>query len=122
MNSWRVEMEDSHFSGCRYQGRWRSWVASHRFSVRPSVGGSRFSCSVALVPDKEGAVVWEYRTGRGSGIGGVWGGSVDQQNAYFGVSDYLTPAPGGLHAVSLATGQRVWYTPTANPRLCGTAE
>jgi polyvinyl alcohol dehydrogenase (cytochrome) len=75
----------------------------------------------ALDPDKEGAVVWEYRTGRGSGIGGVWGGSVDQQNAYFGVSDYLTPTPGGLHAVSLATGQRVWYTPPANPRLCGTA-
>jgi polyvinyl alcohol dehydrogenase (cytochrome) len=74
----------------------------------------------ALDPDKEGAQVWEYRAGRGSGIGGVWGGSVDQQNAYFGVSDYLTPAPGGLHAVNLATGERAWYVPPANPRLCGT--
>ena len=45
---------------------------------------------------------------------------MDQQNAYFGVSDYLTPAPGGLHAVSLTTGERVWYTPPATPRLCGT--
>lgn len=74
----------------------------------------------ALDPDKEGAVVWEYRMSRGSAVGGVWGGSVDAQNAYFGVSDYLTPAPGGLHAVSLATGERVWYTPPANPKLCGT--
>jgi polyvinyl alcohol dehydrogenase (cytochrome) len=73
----------------------------------------------ALDPDKEGAIVWEYRAGRGSAVGGVWGGAVDQQNAYFGVSDYNTPAPGGLHAVSLATGQRVWMTPPAVPKLCG---
>jgi len=31
----------------------------------------------------------------------------------------LTPAPGGLHAVSLATGERAWYTPPRTP-LCGT--
>lgn len=74
----------------------------------------------ALDPDKEGTLVWEYRAGRGSGIGGVWGGAVDQQNAYFGVSDYNTPAPGGLHAVNLATGERAWMTPPANPKLCGT--
>jgi polyvinyl alcohol dehydrogenase (cytochrome) len=103
----------------------------HDFSASPMIatlpGGrellvipQKSGIAWALDPDKEGAVVWKYQAGRGSAVGGVWGGSVDQQNAYFGVSDYLTPAPGGLHAVSLATGERVWYTPPSNPRLCGT--
>ncbi len=73
----------------------------------------------ALDPDKEGAVVWQYRFGRGSGIGGVWGAAADQQQAYFSAADYLTPAPGGLHAVKLGTGERAWYTPP-KPPLCGT--
>jgi polyvinyl alcohol dehydrogenase (cytochrome) len=73
----------------------------------------------ALDPDKSGALVWQYRFGRGSGIGGVWGGATDQQQAYFSVADQRQPAPGGLHAVNLETGQRVWFTPP-RPPLCGT--
>ncbi len=73
----------------------------------------------ALDPDKEGAKVWEYRAGQGSAIGGVWGSTVDGQQAYFGVSDYLTPQPGGLHAVNLATGARVWYVPPHKPLCSG---
>jgi polyvinyl alcohol dehydrogenase (cytochrome) len=72
----------------------------------------------ALDPDKEGALVWKYQAGRGSGIGGVWGAAVDAQRAYFAVADQLTPAPGGLHAVNLETGERAWYTPP-KPPLCG---
>jgi polyvinyl alcohol dehydrogenase (cytochrome) len=74
----------------------------------------------ALDPDKEGAIVWQYRFGRGSGIGGVWGAAVDPQQAYFSAADYLTPAPGGIHGVRLETGERVWYTPP-KPPLCGTS-
>ena len=33
----------------------------------------------ALDPDKEGALVWQYRIGEGSGLGGQWGGAVDGQ-------------------------------------------
>ena len=75
----------------------------------------------ALDPDKEGAKVWEYRIGQGSGLGGQWGGAVDGQQAYFGVSDFLTPQPGGMHAVKLETGERVWYTPPP-AKLCGTGQ
>jgi len=71
----------------------------------------------ALDPEKEGALVWKYQAGRGSGIGGVWGATVDAQQAYFAVADQRTPAPGGLHAVNLETGERVWYTPPKAP-LC----
>jgi polyvinyl alcohol dehydrogenase (cytochrome) len=74
----------------------------------------------ALDPDKDGAIVWQYRFGRGSGIGGVWGAAVDGQNAYFATGDFNTPAPGGMHAVRLEDGQRVWNTP-AQPALCANA-
>jgi polyvinyl alcohol dehydrogenase (cytochrome) len=74
----------------------------------------------ALDPDREGALVWQYRIGQGSGLGGQWGAAADGQQAYFGVSDFLTPNPGGIHAVNLETGQRAWYTPP-QPKLCGTA-
>jgi polyvinyl alcohol dehydrogenase (cytochrome) len=74
----------------------------------------------ALDPDKDGALVWQYRIGQGSGLGGQWGAAADGQQAYFGVSDFLTQAPGGMHAVNLDTGARAWYTPP-QPKLCGTA-
>jgi polyvinyl alcohol dehydrogenase (cytochrome) len=69
----------------------------------------------ALNPERRGKVLWEYRWGRGSPVGGVWGTTTDGQRAYFAVADQLTPAPGGLHAVDLATGQRVWHVPPQTP-------
>ena len=72
----------------------------------------------ALDPDRKGAVIWEYRAGRGTALGGIeWGPAVDGQNAYFAVSDFNLPNPGGLHAVNLTTGQRAWLTP-APPPIC----
>ena len=71
----------------------------------------------ALDPDSEGAMVWEYRWGRGSPVGGVWGSTTDGERAYFAVADQFTPAPGGLHAVDVVTGERVWDRPP-EPTLC----
>jgi polyvinyl alcohol dehydrogenase (cytochrome) len=67
----------------------------------------------ALDPDKEGAIVWQHRFGRGSGRGGQWGGAVDGRQAYFGSS-----AGDGIEAVNLATGERAWQRPAEKP-LCG---
>jgi polyvinyl alcohol dehydrogenase (cytochrome) len=75
----------------------------------------------ALDPDKDGALVWQYRIGQGSGLGGQWGAAADGQQAYFGVSDFLSQNPGGMHAVTIETGARVWYTPPP-PKLCGTVQ
>ena len=75
----------------------------------------------ALDPDMEGQKVWEYRIGQGSGLGGQWGGAVDGQNAYFGVSDLLTQNPGGMRAVDLATGKPVWSV-GPQTRLCDTSK
>jgi len=74
--------------------------------------GQKSGMTFAIDPDKEGAILWQYRAGEGSIWGGVqWGAAVDGERAYFPVSDIRTPKPGGLHAVSLATGERAWYVP-----------
>jgi polyvinyl alcohol dehydrogenase (cytochrome) len=71
----------------------------------------------ALDPDK-GELMWQYRFGAGSGLGGQWGGSFDGQNVYFGVGDFLTPTPGGVRAVKVATGEPVWSASPPQPPLC----
>jgi polyvinyl alcohol dehydrogenase (cytochrome) len=68
-----------------------------------------------LDPERRGREIWEYRWGRGSPVGGVWGATVDRTQAYFAVADQLTPAPGGLHAVDLVTGERRWFAPPQAP-------
>ncbi len=70
-------------------------------------------------PDAKGALLWRYRTGRGSSLGGQWGGAVDGARAFFGVADTLAPMPGGLRAVDAATGRELWSRPPAE-KLCGT--
>jgi polyvinyl alcohol dehydrogenase (cytochrome) len=74
----------------------------------------------ALDPARDGEVIWEYRAGQGGVLGGIeWGAAVDGEHAYFAVSDMLQPRPGGIHAVRLATGQRVWLA-SPLPPACGT--
>jgi polyvinyl alcohol dehydrogenase (cytochrome) len=79
--------------------------------------GQKSGVGFALDPEKRGDVLWQYRAGEGSSLGGMeWGSATDGENAYFPVSDMYRPNPGGLHAVSLATGQRVWYAPPQPPK------
>jgi polyvinyl alcohol dehydrogenase (cytochrome) len=95
---------------------------------RAIVIGQKSGMGWALDPDKRGEVIWQYRAGVGGALGGIeWGSAVDAEQAYFAVSDILAPAPGGLHAVNLQTGQRAWYSPpppascAAGPR-CNAAQ
>jgi polyvinyl alcohol dehydrogenase (cytochrome) len=94
--------------------------------VRTSTGrdliviGQKSGIGFALDPEKNGEGVWEYRAGRGGVLGGIeWGSATDAERAYFAVSDITLPQPGGLHAVTLATGQRAWFAPP-RPPACGT--
>jgi polyvinyl alcohol dehydrogenase (cytochrome) len=99
------------------------------FSASPSlvtVGGrdllvvpQKSGMMYALDPDKEGEIAWQYRIGQGSGLGGQWGGAVDGEQAYSGVSDLLSPNPGGIRAVNLATGKEAWSV-GPQTRLCKT--
>jgi polyvinyl alcohol dehydrogenase (cytochrome) len=81
--------------------------------------GQKSGIGFALDPDKGGETVWEYKAGGGGVLGGIeWGSAVDAERAYFAVSDITRPQPGGLHAVTLATGQRAWFAPP-RPPACG---
>jgi len=85
---------------------------------RVIVIGQKSGTVYGLDPDDKGKVVWQFKAGKGSALGGIeWGSAADDQNAYIPVSDVLAaPAEaGGLFALKLATGEKVWNTPA--PRL-----
>jgi polyvinyl alcohol dehydrogenase (cytochrome) len=81
--------------------------------------GQKSGIGWAIDPDRQGEVLWQYRAGEGGTLGGIeWGTAVDAEHAYFPVSDIRGAKPGGLHAVTLTTGERAWYT-APPPPLCG---
>ena len=98
---------------------------------RMLVAGQKSGVVHALDPDAGGEVLWQTRIGRGGTMGGVqWGSASDGTNIYVALSDigrimltYSTSTDadpkqgGGMFALRLADGERVWYTP---PPGCGT--
>ncbi len=71
----------------------------------------------ALDPNDGGALVWSYRAGAGSAVGGVWGMSVGDGLGYVAVGGYFREGAGGIHGIDLDTGLRAWFTPP-QPLLC----
>ncbi len=76
--------------------------------------GQKSGVVYGLAPDEKGKIIWQFRAGKGGALGGIeWGSAADDQNIYVPVSDVLEPSEkaGGLYAVKLSTGERVWHTP-----------
>jgi polyvinyl alcohol dehydrogenase (cytochrome) len=72
------------------------------------VAGQKSGNVWAHDPDNKGAVLWKTPlVANTKEFGGkiVWGGAADDQYAYFGLG------PGGVAAVRLSDGQKVWFTP-----------
>jgi polyvinyl alcohol dehydrogenase (cytochrome) len=106
---------------------------------RALVAGHKSGNVYAVDPDREGARLWETRVGEGGSMGGVqWGSAADGQHVYVALSDLgrimlsytqFTDADrsrgGGMFALRLADGGRVWHTPPtrcdARPR-CSPAQ
>jgi polyvinyl alcohol dehydrogenase (cytochrome) len=100
---------------------------------RALVAGQKSGMVHAIDPDREGAILWQMRVGKGGINGGVqWGSSADQSNVYVALSDLgriaipnsqgTVPDPkvgGGMFALRLDNGERVWYTA---PPSCGDRE
>jgi polyvinyl alcohol dehydrogenase (cytochrome) len=83
------------------------------------IAGQKSGIGYALDPEN-GNVLWQYRAGRGSTLGGIeWGVAADSDTAYFPVADAAARPAGGLHAVDLATGERRWLAPMPTPLHCG---
>ena len=98
---------------------------------RMLLAGQKSGVVHALDPDAGGEVLWQTRIGRGGTMGGIqWGSATDGTNIYVALSDigrvmltYSTSTDadpkqgGGMFALRLSDGERVWYTP---PPGCGT--
>ncbi len=71
-------------------------------------------------PDKEGAILWQTRIGKGGIDGGIeWGTAADDDNVYAAIDDTTPGDPttgGGLFALDLQTGEVIWSTPAPS---CG---
>jgi polyvinyl alcohol dehydrogenase (cytochrome) len=84
------------------------------------VAGQKSGSVWAVDPDRRGAVVWRYQAasfdaGEFGAI--VWGQAADASNVYVPVSNIQDPRhAGGLHAIALSTGRRVWYAPPPAPQ------
>jgi polyvinyl alcohol dehydrogenase (cytochrome) len=73
-----------------------------------------------LDPDRKGKIVWHRKIATGGVNGGtMWGGASDLEGvAYIGISDFTAGKPeagGGLVAMQLATGEKLWETPAPRP-------
>lgn len=81
--------------------------------------GQKSGVMWALDPDKRGEVVWQTRVGKGTELGGIqWGSAADKDQVYVAVSDYLVQppdVPGGMWALKIETGEKVWNTPAPKP-------
>ena len=90
---------------------------------RMLIVGQKSGVVHALDPDQQGKVVWETRIGQGGGQGGVlWGAASDDRLAYFSLSDWDPAKPatgGGVFALDIATGKKVWSTPAPKPACLG---
>jgi len=66
----------------------------------------------ALDPGRKGALLWKTSIApnpQASMSGSVFGGAADEKNAYYGLSS------GGVIAIQLATGERIWFNALAPP-------
>ena len=84
------------------------------------IAGQKSGVVHALDPDRQGRILWQTRVGKGGTLGGIqWGPAADRENVYAAVSDLVAhPSPmglqadpasgGGLFALELATGNKVW--------------
>ena len=97
---------------------------------RALVAGQKSAVVYAIDPDTGGEIIWQTRIGNGGSLGGIeWGSATDTSNVYVALSDigrivvpgsFGTEADpkqgGGMFALSLEKGERVWYTA---PPGCG---
>lgn len=92
--------------------------------------GQKSGVMWALDPDAKGNVVWQKRLGKGGVLGGImFGPAADSANVYVPLSDYTMRGPieggdpkigGGLFALRIEDGERVWHAPPPEAKCIGT--
>jgi polyvinyl alcohol dehydrogenase (cytochrome) len=98
---------------------------------RALIAGQKSGVVHALDPDQQGEILWQSRIGKGGPLGGIqWGPAADGDLVYAALSDFgiaisdasripanegYGPDPnigGGLFALKIATGEKIWDTPS----------
>ena len=86
--------------------------------------GAKSGMVYGLDPDQQGRIVWENKLAAGGPQGGImWGAAADEKIVYFAVSDWDPGKPeagGGLVAIAIATGKKLWSRPAPKPVCLGT--
>jgi polyvinyl alcohol dehydrogenase (cytochrome) len=84
--------------------------------------GQKSGVAYGLDPDDGGRIVWQSRVGKGGVLGGIeFGGAATDTQAYFPLSDW-DPDPkagGGMFALDIATGKKIWSNAAAQPVCIG---
>ena len=87
------------------------------------LAGQKSGMLHALDPDAEGKIVWQVRLGKGGPLGGIeWGAAADDQAVYAALSDFEDAKPesgGGLFAIRIPNGEKIWYTAPPKPGCLG---
>ena len=78
--------------------------------------GQKSGVAFGLDPDQSGAILWHTEIGKGGGMGGIqWGMAADAEKVYAPLSDIIPGPGGGLFALNIATGEKVWTVPPFDP-------
>jgi polyvinyl alcohol dehydrogenase (cytochrome) len=91
------------------------------------LAGQKSGMVYAMNPDKNGAIVWQARVGRGGIMGGIhWGMASDEETLFVPINDRDVwpedkdkPAFSGLHAIDIESGKFHWSKIQEN--TCGDA-
>ncbi len=88
------------------------------------LAGNKSGNIYALDLDHDGKLIWDIKLSKGGTSGGIlWGPATDDQNIYAALNDVVRNGRdidpnqgGGLVAVDIASGKKIWFTP---PTPCG---
>jgi polyvinyl alcohol dehydrogenase (cytochrome) len=87
------------------------------------VVGQKSGMLHAIDPDAQGKIVWQVRLGKGGMLGGIeWGSAADDHAVYAALSDFEGEKPeagGGLFALRLQDGEKIWYAAPTKPPCLG---
>jgi polyvinyl alcohol dehydrogenase (cytochrome) len=85
--------------------------------------GQKSGVVYGLDPNNDGKILWQTRIGKGGSLGGIqWGMAADDKTVYSALSD-RNPRKwedeGGLFALDILTGKKLWTTPAVKPACLG---
>ncbi|PWU12111.1 MAG: cytochrome C oxidase Cbb3 [Terriglobia bacterium] len=78
--------------------------------------GQKSGIVFGMDPDQRGEILWHTEIGKGGAMGGIqWGMAADSEKVYAPLSDIIPGPGGGMFALKIASGEKVWSVAPAEP-------